>query len=163
MKLSTRRIVNLAAFGICAGLLAYAYYLQFYQGLEPCPLCILQRFGMIVLGAIFLMAAAHHAATWSARIYAALIGAVALAGAAMAGRHVWLQHLPPDRVPECGPGLAYMLEVFPLNETLAMVFTGSGECAKVDWMLWGLSMPAWVLIWFVLLGAVGVIGNWKLR
>jgi protein dithiol:quinone oxidoreductase len=66
-------------------------------------------------------------------------------------------------VPECGPGLDYMLQAFPLNETLRMVFTGSGECAEVDWAFLGLSMPAWVLISFVLLGVTGLWANWRTR
>jgi disulfide bond formation protein DsbB len=144
---------------VCVGLLGYAYYLQFYQNLEPCPLCIFQRVALIALGAAFLLAAAHSPARWGAYIYAVLIAVTALAGAAVAGRHVWLQSLPPDQVPECGPGLAYMLDVFPLSETLRMVFTGSGECAVVDWMFLSLSMPAWVFIWFVLLGAFGLWVN----
>jgi disulfide bond formation protein DsbB len=163
MSLSTRRIVNLAAFIICAALLAYAFYAQFYRGLEPCPLCIFQRLGVMALGSVFLLAAVHDPARWGARVYAVLIGATAAAGAAIAARHVWLQHLPPDQVPECGPGLDYMLEVFPLADALTMVFTGSGECAKADWMFLGLTMPAWVLIWFALLGIAGVWVNWRAR
>lgn len=159
MNPATRRSINLAAFAICAALLAYAYYLQFYQGLEPCPLCIFQRFAVTALGAVFILAATHHPRMLGARIYAVLIAVAALAGAVVAGRHVWLQQLPPDQVPECGPGLAYMLEVFPLSDTLRMVFTGSGECAEVDWSFLGLSMPAWVFVWFLLLGGVGVWAN----
>lgn len=161
MSLSPRRTTNLATFAICAGLLAYAYYTQFYLGLEPCPLCIFQRIAMIVLGAVFLVAAAHHPALWGARVYSVFIACAAITGAAIAGRHVWLQNLPPDQVPECGPGLGYMLQAFPLSDALRMVFTGSGECAQVDWAFLGLSMPAWVLIWFVLLGVTGVWINWK--
>ncbi len=163
MSLSNRRTINLTAFFICAGLLAYAYHLQFNQGLEPCPLCIFQRVALIGLGLFFLLAAAQHPSGWGTRVYAILIGIAAIGGALVSARHVWLQHLPPDKVPECGPGLAYMLEVFPLNQTLAMVFTGSGECVKVDWTFLGLSMPAWVFIWFLLLGFAGVWGNLRQR
>jgi disulfide bond formation protein DsbB len=77
-------------------------------------------------------------------------------------RHLWLQSLPPDQVPACGPGLDYMLDVFGLTETLSMVFSGSGECAEVVWSLFGLSMPAWVLICFVTLGVGGLFFNWRL-
>ena len=83
-----------------------------------------------------------------------------LAGTAIAGRHVWLQNLPPDQVPECGPGLEYMLDVFPLTDALRMAFTGSGECANVDWVFLGLSMPAWALLCFLALAVVGVVRNW---
>ena len=74
----------------------------------------------------------------------------------MAGRHVWLQHLPADQVPECGPGLEYMLDAFPLGETLSMVFRGSGECAEVQWTLLGLSIPEWTLIVFLGLTLFGL-------
>jgi disulfide bond formation protein DsbB len=109
------------------------------------------------------LAATHHPGKLGVRVYAVLIALVALTGAVIAGRHVWIQHLPADQVPECGPSLSYMLDVFPLNETLEMVFTGSGECAKVNWMFLELSMPAWVLLWFMLLGAIGLWVNWRVR
>src|SRR5690606_20283417 len=146
-------------FLLCAGLLAYAYYTQFHLGLQPCPLCIFQRVAVIALGAVFLLAALQGPRGWGRRVYAGLLALVALAGAGVAGRHVWIQHLPADQVPACGPGLDYMLEVFPLGETLRMVFTGSGECAAVNWSFLGLSMPAWVLIWCVALGGLGVWNN----
>ncbi|HEX7030059.1 MAG TPA: disulfide bond formation protein B [Gammaproteobacteria bacterium] len=155
------RILNLAGFLACAALLAYAYFTQFVQGLQPCPLCIFQRVGMIAVGAVFLLAAIQGPAATGRRVYGALLVLTALAGAAVSARHVWLQNLPPDQVPACGPGLGYMLDVFSFSETLQMVFTGSGECANVDWSLLGLSMPAWVLIWFVLLAAFGAWNNWR--
>ncbi len=159
MNVLNRRSINSLAGAICGGLLGFAYHLQFNQGMEPCPLCIFQRVALIALGVTFIVAAAHHPRIWGARIYAALIGIVALGGALVAGRHAWLQQLPPDRVPECGPGLEYILGVFPLSDALRMVFEGSGECAEVDWMFLGLSMPAWVLAWFLVLGCVGVCAN----
>jgi disulfide bond formation protein DsbB len=108
----------------------------------------------------FLLAAIHNAGRIGSRIYGVLIALSALAGAAIATRHVWLQHLPPDKVPECGPGLDYMLEVFPLSETLRKVFTGSGECAEVNWQFLGLSMPAWALLCFIGLAVGGLVRNW---
>lgn len=155
------RALNLAGFLVCAALLAYAYFTQFYLGLEPCPLCIFQRVGMIAVGVVFLLAAIHGPRQMGRRIYGALIVLASLAGAAVSARHVWLQNLPPDQVPACGPGLGYMLDVFSFSETLQMVFTGSGECADVDWSFLGLSMPAWVLICFVVLGAFGAWSNWR--
>jgi len=155
-----RRGLNLAGFAACTGLLGYAFYAQHGLGLEPCPLCIFQRVAVLALGAVFLMAALHHPGRAGARAYAGLAGITAAAGSAVAARHVWLQSLPPDQVPACGPGLDYLLDAFPLGEALAMVFTGSGECADVDWTFLGLSMPGWVLVWLVALGALGVAGNW---
>lgn len=159
-RLPSRRLVNGLGFLACALLLAYGYYLQFVEYLDPCPLCIFQRVGLFALGLVFLAAAVHNPSGWGARAYAAAIGLVALAGAAIAGRHVWIQSLPPDQVPACGPGLDYILESFPLAEAIQVVLRGSGDCATIDWSFLGLSIPAWTLAWFVGLGAVGVARNW---
>ena len=155
------RTGNALGAAVCAALMGYALYAQHGLGLEPCPLCILQRVAVIVLGVVFLMAAVHPAGIVGRRIYALLLGLVALAGSGVAGRHVWLTMLPPDSVPACGPGLAFMLESFPLRDALSMVLSGSGECAKMEWQLLGLSMPAWVLVALTGLGALGVVWNWR--
>lgn len=159
MNLPERRIVNLAGFLACAGMMGFALYAQYGLQLEPCPLCVFQRVAVIGLGLVFLVAALHHPAAWGGRVYALLLLVVAGAGLSVAGRHVWLQSLPPDAVPACGPGLDYMLDAFPLTEALAMVFQGSGECAEVSWRLLGLSMPAWVFIGVLGLGSVGIWNN----
>ncbi len=154
-----RRWFNLGAFAVCALLLGYAYYAQFYLGLEPCPLCVFQRIALIALAAMFALAGIHNPGRAGARVYALLIAAVALTGAAIAARHVWLQSLPQDQVPACGPDLEYMLELLPLTEVIRKVFTGSGECAEIDWTFLGLAMPAWVLLCFVVLGMLGTLRN----
>ena len=160
MRLPARRLTNGLGFLGCIGLLSYAYYAEHGLRLEPCPLCVFQRFGVAGVGVFFLLAALHNPSMLGSRIYAGLIGLAAMAGGGVAARHVWLQNLPPDEVPECGPGLAYILDVFPLSEAMRLVFSGSGECAEVDWTLVGLSMPAWVLICFIGLGTIGVARNW---
>jgi disulfide bond formation protein DsbB len=81
-----------------------------------------------------------------------------LAGVITAGRHLWLQTLPPDQVPSCGPGIGYLFDAFPLGKMLKLVFTGSGECAKVEPIL-GLPMPAWSLLWFVLLMVLAIVAS----
>jgi disulfide bond formation protein DsbB len=159
--LKNPRLANLLGFLACAGLMAYALYAQYVLNLEPCPLCIFQRVAVIGLGAVFGLAALHDPGLIGRRIYGALILIAAAAGAGVAGRHLWLQTLPPERVPACGPGLDYMLEAFPFTEMLQMVLSGSGECAKVDWMFLGLAMPGWVLISVAVLGAFGVWVNWR--
>lgn len=153
-----RRALNLAGFLICAGLMAYALYAQHQLMLEPCPLCVLQRVAVITLGVLFLLAAAHNPAGGTRHSYSVFLAIAAVLGAVVAGRHVWLQNLPEDRVPACGPGLDYMLDNFPFREALDMVFTGSGECASLDWQFLGLSMPAWVL---VALTSLGLFGAWN--
>lgn len=156
----SRRLINTTGFIACVLLVAYAYYLQFYEGLEPCPLCIFQRVAMAALGLVFLVAAVHDPRRTGARVYAVLLGLTAAIGAAVAARHVWLQNLPADQVPACGPGLDYMLDAFPLTETIRMVLRGSGDCAIIDWTFLGLSIPAWTLASFAVLGLMGVVGNW---
>lgn len=155
------RLANALGALACSGLMVYALYAQHVLGLEPCPLCIFQRVAVITLGGLFLLAAIHPVANAGRRVYSVLLGLVALAGIGVAGRHVWLTTLPPERVPACGPGLDFMLESFPLREALAMVLSGSGECASVDWSFLGLSMPAWVLVALLCLGTYGVVCNWR--
>lgn len=159
----TRRSLNVLGFLICASGLGYAYYAQFVQGFEPCPLCIFQRLALAAVGLVFLAAAVHHPRDWGAKVYGVLIDLVATVGAVIAARHIWLQHLPPEEAPRCGPGLDYMLQTFPLGETLREVLTGSGECATVNWSLLGLGIPTWNLLLFLGLGTIGLLGNWRLR
>ena len=123
-------------------------YFQYYLQLEPCPLCIMQRVVVMSIAAVLLVAAIHNPRGWGIRVYGALVTLIAAGGAAIAGRHIWLQNLPPDQVPECGPGLDYILEVFPLSEAVQMVLHGSGECAEVLWRFLGLSIPGWTLVAF---------------
>lgn len=156
------RIGYLAGFAICAALIGFALYSQLHGGLEPCPLCIFQRVAFAALGLVFLLGGLHAPRSPGLRRgYGALALLAAAGGAAIAGRHVWLQSLPKDQVPACGPGLDYMLESMPVAGVLRKVLTGSGECANVDWSLLGLSMPAWSLIWFVLLAGWAVHAAWR--
>ncbi|MFO1418824.1 MAG: disulfide bond formation protein B [Methylotetracoccus sp.] len=145
----------------CAALIASALFFQFVGGLEPCPLCITQRIMVILVGVVMLLAVVHRPSRLGTRVYAILGFATAMGGAAVSGRHVWLQHLPPEEVPACGPGLGYMLQNFPLSDTVKAMFTGTGDCAKVDWTLFGLSMPAWVLICFVGIAVVSLLQFWN--
>lgn len=146
------RVQFLLGFLACTGLLAYAFYTQVYGGLEPCPLCIFQRVAFAALGLVFLVGGLHAPRRpGGRRAYGVASLFAAGAGIAIAGRHVWLQSLPPEQVPTCGPGLDYMLDVMPISGVIRKVLTGSGECANVDWALLGLSMPAWALVCFVVL------------
>lgn len=159
--LLTPRWLNAAGLLACVGAMVGALLLQHYAGLEPCPLCIFQRIGVIVAGVFFLLALAHNPGAKGQRIYAVLAATGVIGGGIVAGRHVWLQHLPPEQVPDCGPGLQYMLDVFPMQEVISMVLYGSGECAKVDWAFLGISLPGWSLLVFLGLGAL-VIMQWLL-
>lgn len=141
-----------AGFVICAGLLGFAYYLQYVEMQNPCPLCMVQRVAFYVLAVVFLLAAVHRPARRGIMLYGIAAFVVAALGAAVAARHVWLQHLPKHLVPSCGPDLGYMLKNFPFADMLSRVLTGSGECAEVGWKFLGLSIAGWSLLWFVLLG-----------
>jgi protein dithiol:quinone oxidoreductase len=149
MRTNNRVMFALGAL-VCAALLGFAYYLQYAQNLQPCPLCMVQRgffYGVLLM---FVLASLHGRAFLVYGIFAFLLAA---GGAATATRQVWLQHLPSDKVPACGPDLFFMLENFPLARTLEKLFYGSGECATVDWKFLGLSIAGWSLVWFVILGA----------
>jgi len=159
VQIPSIRKVNAAGASVCAALLAYAYYVQFGLQIEPCLLCIFQRVFMILTGLAFMLAAVHGPRRVGGMVYTGLLTLTTAGGAAIAGRHIWIQSLPADQVPACGPGLDYMLEVFSFSETLEMVFTGSGECAEVNWTFLGLSMPVWVLAAFIGLGVVAVLNN----
>lgn len=149
----TPRISYLATFLVCAGLMGYALFAEYYLGLYPCPLCVFQRMAVIGVGLIALLAALHNPKGGGRWIYTIGIVLAGGAGIAVAGRHVWLQNLPPDEVPACGgASLDYLLETLPLLDALKKIFNASGECAEVSWRFLSLSMPTWVLI--ALLGMV---------
>ena len=157
--LLTPRGGNFLGFAACTGMMIFALFAQYVLAMEPCPLCILQRVAVIVIGLLFLLAALHGAGRTGRRVYALLLTLVAIAGAGIAGRHVWLQNLPADQVPSCGPGLDFMLETFPIMEVLSIVLSGSGECAEVSWRFLGLTIPGWTLIALLFLGIYGVWVN----
>ena len=159
MTIPGRRQLNLAGFIACVGMMGYALYAEHVLMLTPCPLCVFQRMAVIGLGIVFLVAAIHNPAGKGRYVYTLLLAAAAAAGAGVAGRHVWLQSLPADEVPACGPGFDYIVDAFPLADALKMIFSGSGECATIDWQFLGLSMPAWVLISVVTLGGFGIWNN----
>jgi disulfide bond formation protein DsbB len=155
MPVISSRLVFLAIFLACAGLMGFGLYLQHVQNLEPCPLCIFQRYAFVLTGAIALLAAAHGPGMLGRSIYGVLTVVVAGTGAAIAGRQIWLQHNPPAAF-DCGPDLSYMLDAFPLSQVLPKVFQGEGDCSTVVWRFLGLSIPEWALVWFALFIAAGV-------
>jgi disulfide bond formation protein DsbB len=149
------RWLSLLAVVAATALTLAALYFQYVKGLEPCPLCVAQRLCVIIVGLIALLALLHNPrAERARRVYLGMGLIPLIAGIMVAGRHVWLQSLPPERVPECGPGLDYILDNFPLSDALGLIFKGSGECAKVDWTFLGLSMPAWTLLVFAIMFAI---------
>jgi len=141
----------------CAGLIAIAiFYFQNHLGLEPCYLCITQRVFVIAVGVVFLIAALHNPAAKGQRIYAALVVATAAIGSFFSIKQLWLQNLPEDKVPACGPPVDYLFDAFSASEAISMLLRGDGNCAEVQWQLLGLSMPGWVLVSFIGLAGVAV-------
>ena len=151
------RLVFFLIFLLCAGLLGVAFYMEYVMGLEPCPLCWLQRFGFMGAGLVALLAAVHGPGSMGTRIYAFFMVVGAGAGLGVAGRQLWLQSLPADQVPACGPSVDYLLDVLPLMEVLTTALRGTGDCAEVTWRFLGLSIPGWTSVFFVLVILVGLV------
>jgi disulfide bond formation protein DsbB len=127
-------------------------YVQYVLRQEPCSLCKIQRLIYIAIGVVFFIAALHNPKRIAARVYSGLIILLTLTGVAVAGRHVWIQHLPLDQVPACGPGLEFMLKNFPLGDVWQELMHGSGDCAAKGWTFLTLSIPQLSLISYLTLG-----------
>ncbi|TXJ06340.1 MAG: disulfide bond formation protein B [Acinetobacter sp.] len=148
MQLNYRLVNALLVLASIVGI-AFALYLEHVQGLNPCPLCVFQRVGLIAMGLVALIALIHHPKKrWARRGYSVFSTLAIGWSFGVAARHVWLQHLPPDKVPACGPGLDYLVEALPFKQVLSQVLTGSGECATIDWSFLGQSLPFWSLLFF---------------
>jgi disulfide bond formation protein DsbB len=157
--LSPRGVFFLLFLG-CAGAMAFAVlFLQQALGLAPCPLCVTQRVFVILTGLFALLGAVHNPARTGRRIYAGLCALSAVGGGAVAARHVWLQHLPEDQVPACGPGLDYILDTLPLRDAFSVIMMGDGNCAEELWSFLGLSIPEQTLILFA---GLAVLSGWQL-
>jgi disulfide bond formation protein DsbB len=159
----TPRLGFALGFSVCAALLGFAYYLQYVDGQEPCPLCMVQRLAFFAVGAVFLMGLLHGPGRMGAMIYGGAALVFAALGVAVAARHVWLQSLPKHLVPECGPGLDYMLKKFPLADVLSKVLKGSGECAEAGWKFLGVTIAGWSLAWFIALGILAMVIVFRAR
>jgi len=163
MRIMSTRLAYALGSLVCLGLLVFALYLQYVEHQEPCPLCILQRIVFLAMMLLFIVAAVHGPGRRGATGYSTVIALLGLVGTAIATRHVWLQHLPADQVPACGPGLEYLLKKLPLTDVLGKVLAGSGECAEVGWTFLGLSIAGWSLVWFVVLALYAVYVAVKVR
>ena len=163
MRISQLSFRQLAAAGAaaCAGLLAFGYFLQYFEGQDPCPLCLVQRLFYYAIGLVLLAGAIHGPGRLGARIYSIGAFVFAAGGFATATRHVWLQHLPADKVPACGPDLFFMLDNFPLGRTLQLLLRGSGQCAEVHWRFLGLSIAEWSLVWFTAFALAALWLAWR--
>jgi len=153
----SNRWLYLAGALFAGGLMGFALFLQYVKHQDPCPLCMVQRVVFVVLLAVFALAALHGPTRRGERIYAAIIALLALSGIGVAGRHIWIQNLPRDQVPACGPGLDYMLETMPMGDVLKQLMHGSGECAAKGWTFLTLGIPEWSLLCYLALGIWAVL------
>lgn len=151
------RLVSFGGALACIGGLAFALFTQYVLGFEPCPMCIFQRIAMAATGVVFIIGAIHGPKGGGRWGYALLALLPAAIGAGIAARHVWLQSLPADQVPACGPTLDYLLEMLPVSEVVQMVLYGDGNCAKIDAQWLGISLPGWTFMGFVALGIYALL------
>ncbi|MFP6807773.1 MAG: disulfide bond formation protein B [Pseudomonadales bacterium] len=151
----SRALYGLVFFG-CTFLMGAALFMEHQMGLEPCPLCILQRVMVIATAFIALLAAIHNPQISGIKIYGGFMAISAALGGGVSMRQLWLQSLPENEIPACGASLDYLLDVFPLTDVLSMVLSGDGTCAEVVLTFLGLSIPGWTLVGFIALVAIGV-------
>lgn len=144
------RALNFYGIIVCVASLLFAVlYLERTLFLDPCPLCILDRVVIVALGVVFLIALVHNPRSFFAKIYGLISIIICFIGIGLASRHIWLQNLPKDQVPECGPDLYFMLETLPFFDVIKKTLSGSGSCADVSWTFAGLTIPEQTLILFV--------------
>jgi len=156
IMLPPRRLAFALGFLVCAALIGWALWLQYGEGLEPCPLCHFQRAAVVLIGLVFLVGTFHNPGRIGAAIYSVLLFLFAALGAALALRQVWLQALPKDQVPACGMGLGYMMDSMPFADVITRVLEGSGECADKGWVFLGLSIAGWTLAFFFTIAVAGI-------
>ena len=153
------RTLNLCLFLVATSMILMALYMQHQMDLNPCYLCIVQRVFVILTGLIALLAFAHNPASKGQKRYAAATSLSALAGAGFSIRQLWLQGLPEEKVPACGPPADYLFDALPIAEALPMLLSGDGNCAEVQWTFLSLSIPAWTLAAFA---AMSLLGGYQL-
>ncbi len=149
MQLPATRTLFLLAFLGCLGMMAAALYLEHIVGLEPCPLCHVQRFALLLFAIVCLIATLHNPTRLGQRIYAVLAMLAAIFGIATAGRQLWLQGLPADQLPSCLPPMEFMLEAFPLQEIISKMLHGTADCAAIDWTLLGFNIAQLSMLSFI--------------
>lgn len=153
----SNRWLYLAGALFASSLMGFGLYLQYVKHQDPCPLCMVQRVIFIAILVMFALAAMHGPHRIGQHIYAGLIALLALTGIGVAARHIWIQNLPPDQVPACGPGLDYMLETMPMSDVLKQLMHGSGECAEKGWTFLTLGIPEWSLLCYFVLGVWAIL------
>lgn len=155
-NLSFRQVMLLMT-AACVAMLAFGYYLQHVVGLEPCPMCVVQRYALFLIAvfAIITPTRSKYGIFVTGNI---LLIITAIAGAFVAARQSWLQWYPPE-VASCGRDIYGMIETFPLQKVLPMIFKGSGDCTKIDWTFLGGSIANWSFVCFC---GFALVAAWNL-
>ena len=156
MNTISSRQINVIMLLMATVIIGFSYFCQYILLLEPCSLCIMQRFLYIFIGLFVLLAVLQNPKRIGLRIYATLTILVSVLGFMVAGRQIWLQHLPADQIPSCGPSLIDMLDSFPIIEILEVLFMGNGNCAEVIWQFLGFSMAEWSFFLFLIFIIINV-------
>ncbi len=148
-----RRVLALVC-AACIAMLAFGLYLQHVVGLEPCPMCIVQRYALVLVAMVAgITAFAHRKGLLVAS--SGLMVLLSGLGAFVAARQSFLQWYPPE-IASCGRDLYGMIETFPLKRAIPMIFKGSGDCTKIDWTFLGLSIANWSFVCFVVIAVLGI-------
>ena len=153
--------IDFLIFIACVILLGVAFFMQYIMGLSPCYLCITQRFFIAIIGLFSLVAFIHNRGP---KIYGLIVALSALVGSYFASKQLWLQSLPPEKIPACGPPVDYLFDSFNVSEAIKILIQGDGNCAAVQWTFIGISIPGWSLICFiaiVILSVLKIIRNNK--
>ena len=154
---SPRQTFAIIAAG-CLGLILVGLYMQHVMELIPCALCITQRIFIIAVGLMAFIGFIHAPTNYGQKVYSGLGVIFAVAGGSFSSRQLYLQGLPADQVPACGPDITYMFENFPLLDALSLLLRGDGNCAEVAWTFIGISIPGWTLVAF---GGLVLINLWQ--
>lgn len=156
MHLSTTRWIDLLTFFLCVLVLATAVYLQYKVGIVPCPLCIIQRFIITLLGLLFLMGALFNFEAVTRCFLHTLTFLFAVAGAVVASRQLWLEHFPSDQLISCQAAIAQYSTSIYFHKIIELFFQGTSNCGSGTWRFLNLSIPAWTLIIFILLATISL-------
>ena len=152
--MASERKIDFLIFIACISLLGVAFYMQYIMGLSPCYLCVTQRFFIAIIGLFSLLAFIHNRGP---RIYGSMIALSAIIGGYFASKQLWLQSLPPEKIPACGPPADYLFDTFNFGEAIKILIQGDGNCAAIQWTFISLSIPGWTLICFIAIATLSVL------
>lgn len=153
----TARKLHIFSIIFCGILLLMGMYLQYFKNIHPCILCLLQRYSVILIGFLSVLAALHNPRALGQRIYAVFIFLFSLLGLATAGRQIWLEHQPAPQTISCLPDPGYLLTHLPLTRAVTIMLQGSSDCGQVQWVFLNLSLADWSFFAFLVLGVLALV------